>query len=464
MSALVSAFATSYVPSLGLAPPAVHAAGRCAALPRMEVSREEESLRVLEEELAKLKAENEQLMSPTRRDLFKIPFAIGATWSTYKAVTSPSFDFPGLDSLKEATRAQLYSGPGERAVNKFFPGNLGSSTVDHLVARTLSARGFTPENTLFATSTCPDEVNTIPGELTDLLQTRWGENFALGGLGGVPFVGKAGLTAYSHHVPDSPGKGKMFIVFAPHVGVEADGKVGALKRVNQEGVSTACGASIGAYNGIIKEIDGGGVPFQVGDDRVDGVPVGTSTTFDAQIEFIKQKLKKRIVNIEETPDRIAYITYLMYGLAREYFVDEVLKATPGIWDYADELTVMGGIMVNRPEGGDRFMPLMFQTRSPEAGSTVDLYDETFGTRPDLTRVLQNDPVLALKFYDYDLETSSVAYNARLKKTASLPSKKKAPCVDSNPEQCPLWATAGECTTNAAFMSKECALSCDMCPP
>jgi hypothetical protein len=32
-------------------------------------------------------------------------------------------------------------------------------------------------------------------------------------------------------------------------------QVGALRRVNQADVSTACGAAIGAYNGIIKDFE-----------------------------------------------------------------------------------------------------------------------------------------------------------------------------------------------------------------
>ena len=38
---------------------------------------------------------------------------------------------------------------------------------------------------------------------------------------------------------------------------------------------------------------------------------------------------------------------------REYFVDELLTA-PGFWDRASEVAVLGGIMVNRGVGGDRF--------------------------------------------------------------------------------------------------------------
>ena len=43
--------------------------------------------------------------------------------------------------------------------------------------------------------------------------------------------------------------------------------------------------------------------------------------------------------------------------------------------------------INRANFGDRFLQLMFQTRKKAAGSTVDLFSETFGPPPDLTTVL-----------------------------------------------------------------------------
>ena len=49
----------------------------------------------------------------------------------------------------------------------------------------------------------------------------------LGGLGGLPFVGKTGFKAYSHHVPHD---GNLFIVFAPHVGIADDGLIGKISR------------------------------------------------------------------------------------------------------------------------------------------------------------------------------------------------------------------------------------------
>ena len=69
----------------------------------------------------------------------------------------------------------------------------------------------------------------------------------LGGLGGIPFAGKSGFGAYLHHVPDS---GKLLVFFAPHVGIDSQGKIGSLQRDGQATVSSACGAAIGAYKAL----------------------------------------------------------------------------------------------------------------------------------------------------------------------------------------------------------------------
>ncbi len=75
----------------------------------------------------------------------------------------------------------------------------------------LIGHGFTPESTLFGNSTCPDEMNR---HITNF-EEYWGENFYLGGLSGIPFTGKTGFRAYSHHMPDD---GDLFLMYASHIG------------------------------------------------------------------------------------------------------------------------------------------------------------------------------------------------------------------------------------------------------
>jgi hypothetical protein len=52
----------------------------------------------------------------------------------------------------------------------------------------------------------------------------------MGGLGGIPFIGRVGFGAVSAHVPHN---GNLFILFAPHVGVTPDGKIGQYAREGQ---------------------------------------------------------------------------------------------------------------------------------------------------------------------------------------------------------------------------------------
>lgn len=335
-------------------------------------------LRSLRDENSKLQealSEQGALDSRTTRVILPLCGLGLGTIATVNAPPDTSVFAEGFqETLRESARQSVVDRQAEKAMAEYFPGALGSLTVDRLVSGVLNSRGYTPKNTLFATSTCPDEVNSMPGELIDLFKNRYGENFQLGGLGGVPFTGKAGFSAYAHHVPT---EGNMFIMFAPHVGVEYDGKIGQLQRVNQEEVSTACGAAVGAFKAIMKERQEA-KNYELQD--------GESEYFDAQIDFIKLKLGEKLEAVSSAPNAQAYVAYQMYSIVREFLVNELLTA-PGIWDLADEVTVLGGIMINRGKGGDRFMPLMFQSRNPEGigmsgyGTTLDLYEKAFGKPP-----------------------------------------------------------------------------------
>lgn len=226
-----------------------------------------------------------------------------------------------------------------------FPGALPSLEAEAAVYKALSARGYNDGNTLFATSTCPDEVNYKDKELVALMKSRWGEvPFALGGLAGVPFAGKAGLGAYAHHVPD---EGKLLITFAPHVGVGIDGKVGAIERDGQTSVSSACGAGIGALKTLTKP---GYTP-----------PASSliSDLDDTQFEWIKLKLAPKLVGIEQSKNPVAFVTYMMYELVRDSMLLQVKADAASIFPDCSEVALLGGVQINR-YGGDRFQPLFFQ--------------------------------------------------------------------------------------------------------
>lgn len=87
---------------------------------------------------------------------------------------------------------------------------------------------MTASNTVFGESTCPDELNHDSfTDISSKLGIQMGEVFMLGGLAGIPFTGKAGWSAFSHHVPTG---GNIFVLYGPHVGISNDGKIGYIER------------------------------------------------------------------------------------------------------------------------------------------------------------------------------------------------------------------------------------------
>ena len=171
-----------------------------------------------------------------------------------------------------------------------------------------------------------------------------------------------------------------------------DGTIGKIKRDNQAEVTTACGAAVGAFKALMKEKSAD--------------PALESDYFDAQINYIVAKLRSRIGEAADAPDVQAFVAYQMYDLVRQLFVEE-LTTTGGFFDYGEEVTVIGGIQINRANGGDCFMPLMMQSRTKEDGSVVDLFQETFGAPPEtkLREVLAGSKI---NLYDYKLEKGAAA--------------------------------------------------------
>ena len=76
---------------------------------------------------------------------------------------------------------------------------------------------------------------------------------------------------------------------------------------------------------------------------------------------------------------------MMYTIVRD-LLDNCIKETPDVWEWASEVALVGGVMVNRKSGGDFFQPLSFELRrsvSVANGRPTDVYREAFGPRPDL---------------------------------------------------------------------------------
>ena len=313
----------------------------------------------------------------SRREIISVVTAFFGSLAV--ATSSDTFQY-GQKKLRNRYLEQ----PAEDVQNILFPTAMLSGDVERVIYKTLQGRGFSPENTIFGHSVCSDEVNNRREQLIPLMMNRWQEGFTLGGLGGLPFAGKSGFGAYLHHVPDN---GKLLVIFAPHVGIDAEGRVGGLQRDGQATVSSACGAAIGAYKTLQGKKISPQDPLQI----LESVEAEDTDEFDPQLEKIVKLLAPRLKGIEDSENSIAFVTYQMYGIIRE-LITACITQTPDLFDSASEVAVVGGIMINRRKGGDFFQPLSFESRR-KGELPEDLFEETFGQRPDLVSILGSQEVV-----------------------------------------------------------------------
>jgi hypothetical protein len=270
----------------------------------------------------------------------------------------------------------------DTSIRTFFPGAMQNSGIILRVAKKLSSRNYRPYNTILGSSLCSDEIDSTTLSLQDgfkqaMAVKKDGGVFNLGGLGGVPFVGKSGFGAFLSHVPES---GKVLIMYGPHVGISNDGVVGKVERVGQSKPSTSCGAGIGAYKALMKG------------------PRGPNDKFDYQEEFIIDTLEPRLKELitQQTNSvnpalgnvlknqAVASVTVNMFDIINEVMEEQVYAATskPGFFDKVSEVTLLGGIVINRGHGNglvggeDFFQPL--QLTAITANGEIDMFNQVFG--------------------------------------------------------------------------------------
>jgi len=195
---------------------------------------------------------------------------------------------------------------------------------------------------LLATSLCSDDMN-IPS--TNFFRVVLGP-FFLGGLGGLPFAGITGMTAFAHHIPDN---GSAFIFYGPHIGITLDGTLGRMYRPRQEESGFCCGALMLAlerfkdekFKPLLKEED-----YQ-------------QTMLERQLfayreEILADKIPERCIT-EKAFIRIdEMVHHYLTQTKKEFKVNKI--------------TLLGGIIVNTDYGIDDY----FEVRNFEVISTRHL--------------------------------------------------------------------------------------------
>lgn len=188
--------------------------------------------------------------------------------------------------------------------------------------------------TLMADSLCSDEICRKSVQFGDVFV---GDGpFTLGGLAGMPFAGKTGMTAFAHHIPDD---GTAFIFYGSHIGVDDAGNLGKVPRRRQAKVGSSCGALVLALSRLQSD---GDEPY---------IPIGDE--LDAQqmmLERLIMPYKQRILTADIPIKAIIDVAYKLI----QQRMQEIVKATLGEFHCA-RIALLGGIVINTAPDKDDYI-------------------------------------------------------------------------------------------------------------
>jgi len=226
-------------------------------------------------------------------------------------------------------------------VQKNFPGAIDNKELVTNVVNQLSTIGYTPANTLLATSLCCDE---LARQLEDDFTGVYGSNFNLGGLAGFPFAGDTGFWNMATHIPDD---GYCLIVYGPHVGLAADGTVGKVERAGVELIDTCCASAIAASQYVRTITDG---TYQI---------TATIQRFtDFQQGAVQELCLPHGKRLKDAENPMSELPYALYE-SQDVLLRKLVSSNH-IAENKKGLALLGGIQINTGPGTlDYFHPLSF---------------------------------------------------------------------------------------------------------
>jgi hypothetical protein len=217
----------------------------------------------------------------------------------------------------------------DQVVKSHFPDAMDAKdTSIHYLGKMQIEHKLDISKVLMATSVCSDDIN-IPS--TTFFNVLFGP-FIMGGLGGLPFAGQTGMTAFAHHIPD---EGSAFIFYGPHIGITLEGDLGKMYRPRQEDTGNSCGALMLALD---RFKDGNYAPV-INDD-------------DYQQMKLEESLLPQRTKILESDNQAKAITEATYEIIHSK-IKQHLKSCKNEF-HVDKVTLLGGIIINTDYGLDDY--------------------------------------------------------------------------------------------------------------
>ncbi len=207
-------------------------------------------------------------------------------------------------------------------IKQHYPEAVTIRSLAEQIIRDLNSKDLSISKTIWATSLCADEANNA----VNILSVLFAGNgpFNLGGLSGLPFIGKTGLLAFASHIPTNGG---AFIIYGPHIGVTNEGELGKIRRDEQVSDSNCCGS----INVGVETAKSGIKPLEV--DRL-----------DPQQNRVEQILFEKKDEILNAPNPMKAATEIIYNRTHQR-IHEMVASTEEAFKGTLVYT-MGGILIN----------------------------------------------------------------------------------------------------------------------
>lgn len=187
--------------------------------------------------------------------------------------------------------------------------------------------GFRPVNALPLAALCRDE---LMGDVNEAIARTWGRPFQLGSLAGLPMLGRTGLQAALGHVPGEDGRHRFAAFVLPHIGIDADGRLGRVQRRGMYRASSACGALVGLRAQLL-----------------DGTVEVTLDPDDAEQSLLRQRLVREL-RTDEVPSLLGLTDLTRQAAVADLrrFID-LARANEPV-----DVAYLSGIVVHLPDGND----------------------------------------------------------------------------------------------------------------
>lgn len=216
-----------------------------------------------------------------------------------------------------------------KVVQSYYPNARASKDISiHYLGKMQMEHEIDISNVLLATSVCSDDINVAS---TSFFNSLLGP-FVMGGLGGLPFVGKTGMAAYAHHIPDN---GSAFIFYGPHIGITIDGTLGKMYRPKIKETGNSCGALMLALDRFKDESY---LPREIEDDYQ-----------QTKLETSLLPFKNEILS---SPNPSKAITEKAFNVIDQQ-IHTLLTHSKNHFQ-VDKVTLLGGIIINTDYGLDDY--------------------------------------------------------------------------------------------------------------